>query len=348
MATSSSSPKPNPAPTPNPGNNKPGADNSKQRIIAIAAVVIIALLGINIFLLVNRAQMNRMNQDLTSSLDESEQLKAELEKQYYEALSELEEMRGSNEELNALIEKQKDELKSSKDQIEVLLRDKRNLAAARRKINDLNTQVEQYLAEINQLRAENEQLAATNTELSEVKDSLSTALTTQQSMNEELSEARASLVSEKEQLLDEKTALSRKVSMASVVKVDEIDVTGLKIRNNGKRAKKRYAKNVDELEVCFNTTANEVTEPGVEEFVVRVVNPLGETLAVEELGSGVLTSQETGEQIRYTQVQQIDYDRDENTVCLVWAPNQPFQEGSYTVEIYNKGYLAGSSTFELK
>ncbi len=346
MATSSSSPKPNP--TPNSGNNKPGGDNSKQRIIAIAAVVIIALLGVNIFLLVNRSQQVKAKQELASSLDESEQLKAELEKQYYEALSELEEMRGSNEELNLLIEKQKEELKSSKDQIDVLLRDSRNLAAARQKIKDLNVQVEGYLAEINQLRAENEQLAAVNTELSEEKDSLSTELVSERSAKEELSQAKAELVSEREQLLTEKSALSRKVNMASVVDVQEIDVTGLKIRNNGKRAKKRYAKNVDELEVCFNTTANEVTEPGVEEFYIRVVNPLGETLAVENLGSGTLTNQETGEQVRYTQVKEVEYDRDASSLCLVWAPNQPFQEGEYLVEIYNKGYLAGSSTFELK
>ncbi len=40
------------------------------------------------------------------------QLKADLEQQYYQllALSELEGMRGSNEELNALIEQQKEEL----------------------------------------------------------------------------------------------------------------------------------------------------------------------------------------------------------------------------------------------
>ncbi len=347
MATSSSSQQPNPAPTPNPA-PKPGSDNSKQRIIAIAAVVIIALLGVNIFLLVNKAKQTRLNEGLTAQLDESEQLKAELEKQYYEALSELEGMRGSNEELNALIEKQKEDLKSQKDQIETLLRDSRNLAAARQKIKELNAQVEQYLAEINQLRSENEQLAAQNSELSEVKDSLNSELSTQLANNQELSTAQAALVSEKQQLEARASDLSYKVNMASVIKVDEFDINGLKIRNNDKRAKKRFAKNIDELEVCFNTTANEVAEPGVEEFFVRIVNPLGETLAIENLGSGTLVNQASGEQVRYTQVKEVDYNRQASTLCMVWAPNQPFQEGEYVIEVYNKGHLAGSSTFELK
>lgn len=346
MATSSSSPQQNPKPNPAP---KPDSDNSKQRIIAIAAVVIIALLGVNIFLLVNRAKQSRVNQELTTTLTETEELKADLEKQYYEALSELEEMRGSNEELNALIETQKEKLTDSKNQIEALLRDKRNLVAARQKLNELNAQVEQYVAEINQLRAENEQLASTNTQLSQAKDSLSTALSSSQMTNQELSEARASLVSEKEQLVSENTNLSRKVTRASVIDVQEIDVTGLKIRNNGKRASKRNAEKIDELEVCFNTTMNEVTEPGVEEFYVRIINPRGETMAIDEMGAGILKNAETGEEVRYTFTKEVEYNYDSDTYCIVWAPtNYDFQEGVYTVEIYNKGHLAGSSNFELR
>lgn len=347
MATSSSSPNPGAQPTPNPA-SKPGGDNSKQRLIAIAAVIIVALLGVNIFLMVSKAKQSRLNQELTSQLDESEQLKAELEKQYYEALSELEEMRGSNEELNALIEKQKEELKQSKDQIEGLLRDKRNLAAARKKIDELTLQVEGYLAEINQLRSENEQLSASNNQLSYEKDSLSTELSSQLVTNQELSSAKAALVSEKETLERDKASLSRKVNMASVVKVGDIDVTGLKIRSSGKSVRKRSADNIDEIQVCFNTTVNEVAEPGIERFFVRIINPLGETLAVEELGSGVIINNETGEEIRYTQIKEVNYERDVNNLCLNWAPNQPFQEGTYTVEIYNKGHLAGSSAFSLK
>ncbi len=344
MATSSSSPNPG---TPKPA-PKPGSDNSKQRLIAISAVIIIALLAVNIFLMISKAKQTRVNQELTTQLDETDQLKAELEKQYYEALSELEEMRGSNEELNALIEKQKDELKQSKDQIDVLLRDKRNLAAARKKIQELTQQVEGYLVEINQLRAENEQLAATNSVLSYEKDSLTSELSDQLSTNQELSSAKAALVSEKEMLERDKASLSRKVNMASVVKVDGIDVTGLKIRSSGRTVRRRSASNVDEIQICFNTTVNEVAEPGLERFFVRIINPLGETMAVEDMGSGIIVNKDSGEEIRYTQIKEVNYERDVNNLCLNWASNQAFQEGTYKVEVYNKGHLAGTSSFTLK
>ncbi len=325
--------------------SSPKQNNSKQTIIAIAAVVIVLLLGFNVYLLVSKSNQKK---ELTSQLDESEQLKAELEKQYYDALSELEDMRGSNEELNALIEQQKEELKSQKERIEGLIADSNQLGRARKELKRLNAKVEQYVAEINQLRAENEQLAGTVENLSAERDTLRTNLMSQKATNEELSTAQAALVSEKEAIEAEKARLSKKVDIASVVKVEGIEVTGYKERNSGRLSKKRYAKNIDQLKICFNATENNVTEPGVEEFLVRIIEPGGLTLAVEGLGSGVFTNEQSGDQIRYTQSKETDYSQKAETLCLNWAPGQPFAEGNYTVEIYNKGYLAGTSTFRLK
>ena len=336
---------PSPSPTPTPGSSKP--DNSQNfKIGAIIAIALLAIVAVT-FLVLWRNSAGE-SEKLGYELNESEQLKAELEKQYYEALSELEELRGSNEELNALIESQKDELKASKDRIDALLRDSRNLAAARKEVKNLTAQAEQYLAEINQLRAENEELTVRTVELTEENSHLITNLDSAQVRNMELSSAKAALTSEKEVLEADRARLAKKVNIASVVKVNNIGVDGLKMRSSGKSVTRKTAKNIDQLQVCFKTTANQVTEPGVEQFVIRIINPLGETLAEQELGSGIFTNNASGEQIRYTQIKEVDYDRDEQNLCVVWAPNQPFQEGNYSVEIYNKGYLAGSSDFSLR
>ncbi|MCB0580164.1 MAG: hypothetical protein KDD10_12755 [Phaeodactylibacter sp.] len=341
MATSS----PSPTPT-NPGS---GNQNKSQQQLKVAAIVTIAVLAILCVVLVaNLVSKNKANRGLTYELNESEQLKAELEKQYYESLSELEELRGSNEELNALIEQQKAELKDSKDRIEALLRDSRNLAQARKEIKNLTAQVEQYLAEINQLRQENEQLTARTTELSEENMALSTNLDSARVRNMELSSARAALASEKDAIEAERSFLAKKVNIASVIKVDKLEATGMKVKGSGKPVSRRSAKNIDQLQVCFYTTANDVAEPGNEQFLIRIISPLGETLAIEELGSGIFTNSASGEQIRYTQVEEVDYKQNEQQVCSMWAPNQSFAEGNYKVEVYNKGYLAGSTTLTLK
>ncbi len=335
-----------PSPTPNPGPSKPDKSQQQLKVAAIVTIAVLAVLCI--VLVVNLVGKNKANDALTYELNESEQLKAELEKQYYEALSELEELRGSNEELNALIEQQKAELKDSKDRIDALLRDSRNLAKARQEMKGLTAQVEQYLAEINQLREENQQLTARTAELTEENTSLVTNLDSARVRNMELSSAKAALASEKEQIEADRARLAKKVNIASVIKVDELEATGMKIKSSGKPVSRRSAKNVDQIQICFNTTANQVAEAGTEKFIIRIISPLGETLAVEELGSGVFTNNANGEQIRYTQVEDVDYNQNVQQVCSVWSPSQTFAEGNYKVEVYNKGYLAGTTTLQLK
>ena len=58
--------------------------NSKQKLIAGAAIVILALLGVNAYLLYNGSQKDTLITQQTAEIDEAEKLKTELEKQYYE------------------------------------------------------------------------------------------------------------------------------------------------------------------------------------------------------------------------------------------------------------------------
>ncbi len=341
----------NPQSTPNPvppsGGNKPEGKN-KQRFTAIIAVTIVALLAVNAVLLASFFQRGKQNAELTTQLDESNEIRKQTEDQYQQALAELEEMRSSNEELNALIDQQKEELRLQKEKIDDLIANGQNLSAARTELRKLRNQVKGYVAELNQLREQNAALSSENANLTERNDSLNFDLETERMNNAQLSSERALLVSEKEELVDNNAELARKVSIASVIQVDNIEVAGQKERRSGKMVTRRNASNIDQLQICFNTEANEVAEPGNEYFLIRVINPQGETLAIDDYGSGVFTSQATGEQIRYTIQKEFAYDRTAGSMCTVWAPGQEFSEGTFKVEIYNKGFLAGTSEFTLK
>ncbi|MBP8239751.1 MAG: hypothetical protein KAX50_07310 [Saprospiraceae bacterium] len=338
---------PNSSATPGAPMGSPAPDNSRQRLIAITAVVIVVLLGVIAFLLVNKFKQDRQSTELTTQLSESETLKAELEKQYYDALSQLEEMKGSNTELNARIETQMEELASQKAKIDQLLVNKGSLDKARSELKKLNGQVEQYLAEINQLRQENMALGDQNRMLSQEKDSLSGNLEAQRMTNQELASAKEALASEKARVEQERTVLAKKVDRASMISVQGLEVTGLKSKEGGKSVKKNYADNIDQLQVCFNTTANDVAENGKETYYIRIISPLGETLAVEGLGSGAFTAADN-DQIRYTMSKEFNYSGTPQKMCSVWSPGQPFSKGKYEVEVYNKGYLAGKGSVVLK
>ena len=321
---------------------------SKQKMIAIAAVVVVALLAVNAFLLFRVWQGDKELELTKMEKQEVEEVKAELALQYQEALGELESMRGSNDELNALIEEQKGELESQKQKIAGLISNGRNLRAARAELENMKTQMAGYLAEIDNLKAQNEALAGENTGLKTEKAELETNLVAERTAKEEVLQERAVLVSEKELLTDKNSELNKTVNFASVVKVRGIEVTGYKKRDNGKLADKRRAKDVEQLQVCFNTTVNEVADAGRERFYLRIMNPVGETLAIEELGSGVMVNNRDNKEIRYTQMQEVDYANVAENMCTTWAPNAPFQAGEYKVQVYNKGYLSGEGSFTLK
>lgn len=324
-------------------------NSSQQRLLAIAAVVVVALLAINAFLLYNKVSQGKVIDQQQAELDEAGRLKIELEKQYHEALSELEEMRGANEELNAIIDQQKIELKQQRDKVAQLIQDGKQLNRARAELNNMKGQVEQYLAQINELKAENESLREEREQLTERSQKLAENLDSARMKNQALSSDYQSLSSEKQQLSEERNRLADKVNLASVIKIPSIEVTPLKERNSGKTVKKKYAKNVDQLKICFKTSENKIAKAGVEQFHVRIITPVGETMAVEGLGSGKIYSRDSGEEVLYSFVKEYDYANDEAQICHNWDPNLgAFGKGKYVIEVYNKGHLAGTSDFILK
>lgn len=324
-------------------------DTSKQRLLAIAAIVVMALLIVNAFLLYNKYNQSQVIEAQKTEIMESDKLKIEMEKQYHEALAELEEMRTTNEELNSIIDQQKAELKTQREKINQLLKDGGNLDRARMEIKNLTTQVSEYISRIEQLNAENEAIKGENQELVARAEQLAENLENERSKTQELAGEKEQLETVKSNLSKENEKLSDKVNLASVIKVKDISVVGMKQRDNGKMVKKKYAKNVDQLRICFSTEANEVANPGVEKFFVRIISPIGETMAIDDLGSGVLFDKSSGEEIRYTSIQEYDYSNDATEICYDWNPSAGnFQNGKYQVEVYNKGHLAGTSTFELK
>jgi hypothetical protein len=157
----------------------------------------------------------------------------------------------------------------------------------------------------------------------------------------EYSEAAGSSTVTLEPLARER--LARKVNAASVIKVDGIAVLGMDSKNK----KTKQSKNTVSLNICFNTTVNEIAAPGNELFLIRIILPSGETMAMDNLGSGVFVNNASGEHVRYTRSKETSYSNSVGKVCADWNPGQAFAEGQYKVEVYNKGYLAGSTSFSL-
>lgn len=324
------------------------ATKSQQRLTVISLLAIISLLIINAVLLYNKYKQDKIIHDKNERINEISDLRSDLEKEFYEALSELEEMRGDNEQLNTLIDQQKDDLAAQKDRIVTLIKDSDDLKKARLELGNLRQKIDQYIDEVNRLQSENASLRDSTSSLRQDRLLLTQKIAQERHANDELLSAKATLTEQNKNLSKERETLIGKVSRASVIEVNNVQVEGFRYGTNGKERNRRKAKNIEVLKVCFDAQPNNVAEKGNEKFYVRIVDPTGKTLAIESLGSGILTNDLDGSQVRYTKVAEVDYSNDMQTVCAGWEPNLPFKEGEYLVEVYNKGFVCGSTIFELK
>ena len=323
-------------------------NSNKKTYTPILATAVFVLLAISGYLAFDRSQLANSNVHFKDMVKEAETVQADLQISYDDVNERLDEMKSDNVELNALIEEQKTNLSKQKDKISSLIWTDKKWKEAKNEIAALELQGQNYLSEIMALKDENQRLASANSTLTEEKQVLSQKVQRTSEQNEELTAKGVELENYNKELSKERDFLTEKVDIASVVRVSNVIGTGYKINPKGKLSKRKYAKYVDRVSVCFTTEANLVTDAEEEEFYLRIIDPLGETLAIEDLGSGVLVGSKNGKSVRYTTTSSIEYNNASNQVCLDWQPNMRWAKGIYEVEIYNKGFKSGVGTFRLK
>jgi regulator of replication initiation timing len=331
-------------PSPNNPNYNPGDPNQK-RLTTIMGIAIALLLGLSVFLLVSKYRQGQQYDATKMELTDQKTAFTELDSRYNDAVSQLEQQKGINAELDAKINEQIAQLDQQKAEIEKMIRERRDYRAA---MNRFERQKNEYLAQIEQLKTEVGVLTEANTTLTNENTTLNTSLTETRTKLEEESTAKAALISEKTQLETERQELTKKVDIASAIRVRNITVKSVDVRSSGKERSKSRANKVDKLNICFTTEPNEVVPSGEETFQIRITDPTGAPLAIESLGSGVAQDKRNQAEYRFTTVATTNYTNGEQQVCGAWQPGQNFVKGKYNVEVYNKGFLVGSSSFNLK
>lgn len=317
------------------------SSQTKQNFTAIAVAVIIGLLGLNGYQWYRNSQLASSNKVQESEMMELRKIQEELDQDYQTALESLEEMRGDNAQLNALIDTQKGELKSQKDKINNLIWTKKELDKARLEIKNLNSTVAQYLADIQELQAKNKELTADNQQLTlRVEEEIKA--------KEQVIQDRNMLSEEKDKLSKTNNVLGTKVDMANAIKINYMEVKGYELRKDNKLKERSRAKDIDVLRVCFLTETNMVTPSGNKTFHIRIINPQGETISYEDSGSGVLTNKLDNSQIRFTTSGNITYNNEDTNACIDWSLPEKLMKGEYKVEMYNNGFPVGKGQFKLK
>lgn len=324
------------------------ATSNKNNLPAWTIAVMILLLALNIFQYFNNSKLQTNIQKQETELFQMEKFNTTLESDFESAMSSLEELRSDNQLANELIESQKLELQNQRSKINKLVWTKRELGKAQEELNKLNSSVAKYITEVNQLKEENQKLIASNTKLSSEKKVLTVDLGAEKEKSAALAKEREELALAKSKLDKNNAILATQVDMAEAIKINFIKTEGMKRHDDGKVKSQQKVKKLNLIRTCFTTETNLVTKAGPKVFHVRLINPLGETLAVESLGSGILTDKLSGKPVRYTAKGTMDYKNGDQKACIDWEPNYKLMKGEYKVEIYNRDFMVGKGDFKLK
>ena len=253
----------------------------------ISGIAIVLLLLLSGYLWYENTNLKNSNQQQIAQIEEQQKVQAALDEDYQAALESIEGLRSDSQELNALIDNQKEELAAQKTKINNLIWTKRELGKAREEIANFENLTAQYLAEITDLKSQNEQLSSENTKLTKDIVVLNDNLSAEKQVTTELKETRAILMSEKEDLTERNSDLSDIVEVGSAVKVNWMSLEGGEIKDDGSWKHRKIAKRSKALRTCFKTETNVVVPAGEETFYLRIMDPSGETISAEQAGSGI-------------------------------------------------------------
>ena len=304
----------------------PGKDNRNL----IYGILIVALLGTWGYLVFDKSKSKETTNQLQAQLITTDSNRNAVQNEYNAALQRLDELTSMNTSLDSLVKTKNSEVASLKSRIQSLL-NKQNktaadLAEAKRLINELNGKISDYIAEVETLRGENLQL---------------------KTEKEEVIVQKAVLQREYDSTKVVKQQVEEKLDVASTLNASNINLVAIDERKSGKEVEKDVAKRIDKIRLSFNVY-NRVGDDGTKDVFVVVIDPNGNVVSNEALGSGMFVTREEGEKT-FTQKSNVNFAAGQTVpVTVEWKPGTKFMEGNYKVAIYNNGFKIGETNKSLK
>ncbi|MGX5817501.1 hypothetical protein ACWKWU_04850 [Chitinophaga lutea] len=289
----------------------------------IYGVLIAALVGTWGYMFYDKSQTSKELSVKDNQLDTLTTSRNELQSEYDAAQARLDDLISQNSRMDSLVKTKDKEIADMKGRISSILSNKNataaELAEARRLIEQLKSNTENYVATIERLEGEKIVLTGERDVARKERDSVSVV----------------------------KDSLGKRVEVGSILHANNIKLSPINVKRNGKEETTTKAKRADMMRVSFDVD-NRIATTGDKEIYVAITAPDGAPLAVEALGSGRFTLEDGTEKL-YTVKKTVSYVAGGSTpVSMDWKQNSDFKPGDYTVEIYQDGFKIGAGKVNLR
>jgi hypothetical protein len=297
----------------------------KNKLVPVLIGVIVLLLGGLAFLMMNNKEVV---EEKDNTISEVVKARDSVTVIYNEASAESARLKGSNEELNNVLDARQKEIEASKARIDELIRtvkDKDQLIAAIKKERDKMRKLNaEYVERIDQLILENQALTAKKAQLEE----------------------------EVSAVTKDRDQYKTKAEIGAKLKAEYVKVKALRERMMGDGMKETgMAKRTKKLDVSFSVLKNEIAVNGPRTVYLRVVTPTGVVMGNAASGSGKFEDPEKKTEVMFSSKKEFTYTgSQQDDIHLEYEePNtKTFPEGEYLVEIYIDKMLASQTKVSLK
>lgn len=286
-------------------------DPKTKRIITALGIAVLLLL---ISLIWQSRQFEKQVALKTQFIEEKNALRDDLD----DLIDEHEFLKDEHSELNEQLFEKDSLINAYAADIKKLLRSENQLNEAKRKITRLKEISRKYISAIDSLLTMNATLVIEN-------DSVKKANSIISSRNKKLEKTN-------QQLVD-------RVSVASVLKAENIDVEGLYYRASGREVASSRANKIQNFRICLSILENKVAEAGVKELFIRIIAPDGNVLNVAnqiqelELPDTIL---------QYSFAHSFEYENQHITDCILWTRGNVLSAGDYRFELIVDNELIGA------
>lgn len=315
-------------PSEGPPSNEPPADTplvggNKHRKRPNNSWIYLAIIGllviINGFLFFRKKEDTRERIVVVEQLQQVNEEKEALRKEYEAAIARLDELTSRNKGLSESLHVQGSEIGRTREEIlgimskEELLEE--DLVQARSLIQTLNDRIDDYERRIRRLERSNRALVQT-----------------------------------RDSVIETNIVLQEKVEQGKLLFASNIEMKAIDLRRGGSKEKETSkARRVDLIRVIFDIIENRLVESGDKQLLIRIVNPSGHLLSNQALGSGSFIDEE-GKTINYSVSKQIHLVNGVpvNDVYVDWRQSAEYEKGNYRVEIFHDGRLIGEGRVRLR
>ncbi len=303
--------------------------NSKAKTTAIVVLAIAFAGSLGYAIIANNNGTQTIESQHTQISRISDE-KSNIQKSFDESLARLDSMTSVSHAMTGQLTGLNKQIAKKKAEIRKILNDKNasaaDLAKAREMIADLNGKIGTMEQDVARLTQDKQQLTQDKMALVQDTTTLDSSLA-------------VTTVA--------KHGLEKQVDIASTLNATNIAIVPVDVRKNGKEKITTTAKRVNKLLIKFDVN-NRIAAPGTTDVYVVITGPDGKSVVAPANGSGTFTTREEGDKSFTAKVPVDIQTAQTKNVQFAFTPGSAFQQGSYTIQIYQNGFKIGEGTRELK